>query len=969
MAVETVYVLGGGEYMTAVLNGVVGLLGTSSWDSMMRIVMLISGLALMIMFMRRHDPMEIVKFVMMLVVINSVLLVPKRTVQVIDRTNPLKVYTVDNVPVGIAAPARFITSIGVSIAETFELFFHTPDSATYSKTGMLFGAELVGSVGDIFTTNGDLAELMGGYVKNCVVGDILLNHKYSFQELMNSTDPYTLIFRQPSPLRGVMVPYGNSVATRQGFWTCEALAKQALIPALGLDTATGGATWEYYARRVLGGRPDANILFGSLLSESYNYYYQGGQTASQVMRSSVVMNAIRQGLSAYSAQSGDAASLINLASTTSYNKMRLSWGTSTKIGTVFVPLLNTILLVLVIGLFPIMILLACVHGMTVGILKNYVFSIIYLQTWAPMFAILNLAMNLYLKGKTGNLDFSLSNMATIQQTHSDIGLIAGNLIMSIPILTIFIVKGLANAWSSAGSSLASSIGSSASATASNASDGQWAFNNMQMDNVQGRKWDTNYGYRDGQMTRQLASGATSTRTVGGDTVFNTTEAQSRLATEIQVDKMASSSFQRSQREAMNEAQSLSNSISHTASLGATQLAQWGQQRGSSDTLTQGTDSSQASNLTSAMNTLKNITSRYARDNRVTDAEAVRSAMEKSQNMAFNAGASGQVRLDTDKQLIGAAAKLGTGLSLHGEAHIKADYTGNSGSSHGTSADLSRQSGNSKDYSAQELKDIRKALDVINSQRLSTSGSHAQNESGSLVNQVASTFSDLQSQVSQYNDAVTRSHEYAQMANYVENNSASIRGNYTQEFVGYVNTYRGQDAERLLSNAGDPAIRAEREQLAQQFVEEKLKPELLREFAYNQMRSAEGMGGVDNTTGAGGDLQSQFAGQQRDIQQTAQAYGVQDVGVITGDVEKQRQTLEKEIGATQNKVKSDEKEVDKSYTILENEHRSQSKQFDDAKNSEVKRQADWFGDNSGHREKLNEIKKNMGNVKDDLINKE
>ncbi|MFO5695709.1 hypothetical protein ACLBP9_31620, partial [Klebsiella pneumoniae] len=45
--------------------------------------------------------------------------------------------------------------------------------------------------------------LFSGHVQNCVMGDILHNHKYSFEELLNSPDPYTLIFANPSPLRDV----------------------------------------------------------------------------------------------------------------------------------------------------------------------------------------------------------------------------------------------------------------------------------------------------------------------------------------------------------------------------------------------------------------------------------------------------------------------------------------------------------------------------------------------------------------------------------------------------------------------------------------------------------------------------------------------------------------------------------------------------------------------------------------------
>ncbi|MCZ0194584.1 hypothetical protein OZG90_23740, partial [Escherichia coli] len=71
---------------------------------------------------------------------------------------------------------------------------------------------MVGNLSDAMMVDGDLAELMGLYTKNCVIGDILINHKYSFQELMNSRDPYTLIFQKPSPLRGIIVPYGNTAA-------------------------------------------------------------------------------------------------------------------------------------------------------------------------------------------------------------------------------------------------------------------------------------------------------------------------------------------------------------------------------------------------------------------------------------------------------------------------------------------------------------------------------------------------------------------------------------------------------------------------------------------------------------------------------------------------------------------------------------------------------------------------------------
>ncbi|MEX6281274.1 conjugal transfer protein TraG N-terminal domain-containing protein [Providencia hangzhouensis] len=103
---------------------------------------------------------------------------------------------------GLAAPAHMISSIGTSLTELYESIFHMPSSLSYSKTGMLFGANLVGNVSDVMSTDGDIAELMSLYTKNCVIGDILINHKYSFQELMNSRETLYADFSKTEPFTG-----------------------------------------------------------------------------------------------------------------------------------------------------------------------------------------------------------------------------------------------------------------------------------------------------------------------------------------------------------------------------------------------------------------------------------------------------------------------------------------------------------------------------------------------------------------------------------------------------------------------------------------------------------------------------------------------------------------------------------------------------------------------------------------------
>ncbi|MDC6835851.1 conjugal transfer protein TraG N-terminal domain-containing protein, partial [Escherichia coli] len=141
--VDTVYVMSGGEFFRAAFNGVATLIGTSTWDSLFHIVGFFSAMALFFVYIRGHDPKEVLKFIAVFILITSVLVIPKRTVHIIDMTNPTLVLRVDNVPTGLSVPFRFITGIGGSLTKIYDSVFHTPDSVAYSKTGMLFGATLM----------------------------------------------------------------------------------------------------------------------------------------------------------------------------------------------------------------------------------------------------------------------------------------------------------------------------------------------------------------------------------------------------------------------------------------------------------------------------------------------------------------------------------------------------------------------------------------------------------------------------------------------------------------------------------------------------------------------------------------------------------------------------------------------------------------------------------------------------------
>ncbi|EAO5938813.1 conjugal transfer protein TraG [Salmonella enterica subsp. arizonae] len=957
MAVDTIYTVAGGAWFQDTLNGVAAFFNSRAGDSLIAMATAVSVIVGAATYIRTRNIMDLVKWAGFYVLVIAVLVGDKRNVQIIDLSEPAAIYQVDNVPTGLAAPASLITRIGAGMAQVYDFVFARPDALTYSKTGMLFGAQLAAGSSDFRFSEPEIQRMFSDYVHNCVVGDIMLNNKYSIGDLMNSTDPYALIFSKPSPLRGLYDKNRN-------FLTCEQAATKIntdssdisgrnMFPFLQqvLNRMHG------FTNQVFGPTNGASTaLFTEMLGDSYNYFHGNSMTSTEIIRKNVVMNGLRSGLESFSAQNGDTAGLVNTATQTSMAKMRLSQATSASIAANTLPVMHSVLLGMTMALFPVLIVLAVVSSLSWTIIKGYIYTIAYLQMWPILFSILNHAMNFYLQGKLNGTAVTLATFDQVQNTYSDIGTTAGWLALSIPFIAWGMVKGLGQVVSQAGNYLGQTLQSASTQSSSQAIDGNWSYNNMTTGNVQGNKWDTNYSHREGHMTNQLESGATKTLTSSGQQVFNNAESISKLPVDIMLGKTATSSWQKQQRDAISEAQSLSNSLSQTSSLATSQLNQWSQQRGNSDTTVSGTDTSTNSNLTKALNTIQSIGSRYARDENTTLAEGIRAAATKSQDMSAGVGGSAQISFDSDRQILGKVAGLATGMKGSVEGHLKTEYTGRSGSSHGTSSDLTHQGGTSKGFSAQELKDFRDAMDVVTSTRVTDSGSHTDNASSSLANQLSSTFSSLKSQASQFNDAVTRSHEYSQLASYAENNSANINQNYSQEFVGYVTSKHPGEADKILSDAASPEVRAERDRLVQEFVEDRMKPQLLQEFEQNKGRTGDGIGGVGASSGHV-DLQAEYAQQQSSMNAMASANGVKQGNEVGADVQHRRNSAESQVDIDKNSVNSSGSSARTDYNRLQKEHEQGNKNFNDAKSAEEDRQK-WDGGSGKGREELNKIKDDL-----------
>lgn len=818
LEIYTIY--GGGMWKTA-LDAVVTLIGSSTFSTLLRMAGTFGVLAALIMFIKQRNPMLFVQWLAVFMIITTILLVPKRSVQVIDISDPAAVWKTDNVPVGLAGIASLTTSVGYKMTSLYDSLMARPDSVTYSKTGMLFGSQIVAETSDFTTQNPELAQMLPDYVENCVIGDILLNAKYTVNQLLNSSDPLALITSNPSPLRGI---FKTSSTTRQ-FITCQQAAAEIKTLA-NVEANPGSATFSWLTQKIFGNKINGSTLLSSAMGDSYGFFYAGGMTASQIMKNNITNSAIRQGIKGFAARSSDTANLLNLATENAATKQRLSWASGNELATRTLPFAQSLLMLILVCLFPLMIALAATNHGVFGLntLKIYVSGFIYFQLWPIMFAILNYASNYWLQSKTGGTALVLSNKDIVALQHSDVANLAGYLSLSIPVLSFYLTRGAAAIGSQVAGGMLSSAAFTAAGVSSTTADGNWSFNNMSMDNVNQNKMDTNLVQRQGQQTWQADNGSTQTMTAGGHTVIDGSGAMSNLPVNMKLSQLASSGFQESARQSQVQAQTALDGYNHSVTSGWSQLSQLSNQTGTSDSLSSGSENSLATNATRGASKMMSAAESYAKANNISTQEAYNELMSKSVEGSVNAGVKG--KFSTGDQAFGKIGKWATGVSI--EAHGGADVKGASGSSHGTQESSSNTQDLRHDKNSQAVNDFRQGMDMVTSSRVSDGSNHTENAATSNVQQFAATLNDAESKYHQYTSSSTQSDEFSRMATIAQNQSASLDTNYTQEFVDWAANKYGDKAQSMLTSA--PSAR----EAAMEFVNERLKPEITGD--YQQGRS-------------------------------------------------------------------------------------------------------------------------------------
>lgn len=570
------YVYTQGGTIQRALNAVAAFFQSASFESMTSIALMIGAVMTMAYFYATRNPRYLYVWAIVFTLVPSLLIQSTVRLQIIDKTEPRSVYAVDNVPYLVALPTWLFSTLMMGVTESVESIFSASDDERYGRTGMMFGSQLYQLSRQANLNAVRQRELWDGFFRSCIVGDIEINHKYTWDALLETADIFAFLGQhRMSPLRGVM----SNVKT-QDFKTCQVVfveLKHLFDEASKEELALLGT----YLNSNKANMYDTHVR--QALENSYQTLIGVSNNAATILRQNMAMNAVRQSIDGLSNHS---ASAVNYAYTSNKMQQTSMWATLGLQAREFIPMMHTMLFFLFSCLSFMIAAAALVPALTMMVLTNYLKTFAYLATWPPLFAILNALMLWGLETTSSATaqpmhGLSLSNANALDELHVRFGYMAGFLMMAVPVLAGKILQGGIAAAQAMNYQLVNMINSTNARVSAASSTGNVDFGNLQLqnhsfNNTSGNKLDDNLLIKSGLTTVQQPDGAlvTTLENNGGHRLYNAQEAISKPVWQAQISHMAQSSLSDQYSQALTTQKQHMNAYSESYQTSVQQSDRW-----------------------------------------------------------------------------------------------------------------------------------------------------------------------------------------------------------------------------------------------------------------------------------------------------------------------------------------------------------------------------------------------------------
>ena len=386
------------------------------------------------------------------ILVFSVLILPKVTVGIVDKTGSAPVKVVANVPFGIAALGSLTSTVGHTLTGLFEMTFQVipgagvlPGELTYQKNGLLFGNRLIRETRSVVFQDPRFRTDLINYLHNCVSYDLMDGSLDP--SAFNRSDNVWDLLGNPNPARFSTVTRDGTVDVA----TCPQVYANlnTRIPA---ELGRIENRLAFTLNPTLPGTVAAGVI-ANQIQQAYikNRIADASVSAAGIIRQNAVLNALEDTTKITGQKINDPASMVlAVGRAQSIAQQNAAWINAGKVAEQTLPMLRNVIEALMYALFPILVLLLMLTGgrETVLALKGYIVVLIWIQLWPPLYAVLNYMATIYasydlaaaadlgggLKGLT------LQTVSTIYSRSIAGEAIVGYMVLSIPLIAWAAVK-------------------------------------------------------------------------------------------------------------------------------------------------------------------------------------------------------------------------------------------------------------------------------------------------------------------------------------------------------------------------------------------------------------------------------------------------------------------------------------------------------------------------------------------------
>lgn len=452
----SMYSIGSGRFLREVFNAVAMLTGTGDFIKAVAIAMLFSVIVVCLQAVLRGGRSIAWEHVLLGFILFGICFgSPSRVIVEDVYTND--VYTVDNVPLGVAASGSMISKVGYGLTVFFETGFGTANRVTdlpyLSSLKYLVIADQDASSGFMLDglsteTGVDVRASLGAYIKNCTVPALRIAKKdRASATQMNVQD--LLKYGSEDNVKGSVIYYWGNGGNNKKEVTCKEAYTElntdvfskitndnvSSILNNSLQSMNSGSTPNYqltindaFTYLDVSTQEQQNFALASIITPIFQYAYQHFYTRSAALADTMVAQALQQ--------------------------RNYQWVSEQSLWATVVMPLMTFFEGFVYAITPFCAMLFFYGMFGLGLIGKYLQTLFWINLWMPIMAICNLYISLSVNGQLQGLNLgSMDGVSTAISTLQTQIATGGMLMTATPLLALMVVTGSTYAFTTLASRL------------------------------------------------------------------------------------------------------------------------------------------------------------------------------------------------------------------------------------------------------------------------------------------------------------------------------------------------------------------------------------------------------------------------------------------------------------------------------------------------------------------------------------